>query len=132
MSRTPVPDGNLSADALWAVGWVVGIVVCGVWNAAFLNTPAFFMLAAAFVNSLAAGAVAVAGAFVLGWAAGVGLDRLHTRRHTSAALALTFVMDLVRSVPQILGLLGGYILLTQLQASGVVIGSSGQLLFMAG
>ena len=119
-------------DAQWAFIWGSGIAVCGAWNAAFLNAPAFGMLVSAFFHSIFAGIAAVAGAFVLGWSAGVGLHALRSRGWGFAALVVTFMLNIVRSVPQILGLLGGYVILTALTATGTLSGTAAQLLFMSG
>lgn len=101
-------------DIRWLVIWLAGLGLLWLWDAANLNRPAFQLLQRGFVNSLLAGAITVVVALVLGWTAGVSLYFLRSRGHHLAHLALTFLLNLVRSVPQIIGILVGYVVLTVL------------------
>ncbi len=105
-------NSGVRTDAVWLGVWLAGMLTLGVWDALFLNRPAFSALLTAFTNSMIAGLVSVFMAFLLGWAAGVGLHFLDRSTGRVLHTLLVFLMNVVRSVPQILGLLGGYIVLT--------------------
>ena len=117
-------------DKLWFAVWLGGLFVLGLWNAFFLNEPAWVLIRAASVNTLVACALAVGLAVALGWSTGVALYFLETRRR-SLYLTLTFVLNVIRSVPQIVGALIGYILLTIFVEDEVLRSQSMQLAWIA-
>ena len=108
------------SDLGWVAVWVLGLTAVWLWNAAFLNAPAFALLQQAFLNSMGAGIVAVAGTLVLGWGTAVTLDLLHRREMKGLHLLLTFLLNLLRSLPQMIGILIGYVLLTVLIAHDII------------
>ncbi|MBP1656183.1 MAG: Binding-protein-dependent transport system inner rane component [Bacteroidetes bacterium] len=101
-----------SPDRLWAGLWILGIGALWAWDAAFLNRPAYLRLQAAFVNTMAGATLTVLFTLVLGWSAGLVLDSLSRRSSRIPYLLLTFTLSLIRSLPQIVGILIGYVLLT--------------------
>ena len=101
-------------DLLWCLIWAAGIGLLLLWDLAFLNTPALERLLAALGNTIAAGLIVVVLALLLGWGSGTGLYLLARRGRTGGYLAGTFVLNLVRSIPQIVGILAGYVVLTLL------------------
>ena len=101
-----------SPDILWAGIWILGTGALWAWNAAFLNQPAFLRLQAAFVNTMAGATLTLLFTLLMGWSAGVVLDFLSRRTSRIPYLLLTFALNLVRSLPQIVGILIGYVLLT--------------------
>lgn len=107
-------------DLAWIAVWAAGLAAVWLWNASFLNAPAFALLQSAFLNSMGAGIVAVAGTLVLGWGTAVTLDYLHRREMKALHLLLTFLLNLLRSLPQMIGILIGYVILTVLIAHDVV------------
>jgi hypothetical protein len=56
----------------------------------------------------------VAGTLALGWSTAVLLDYLHRRRFAAPHLLVTFLLNLLRSLPQMIGILIGYVVLTVL------------------
>lgn len=115
---------------LWFVIWLSGLVLLGIWNSLFLNAPAFALIRTAFGNTLIAGALVVALSVVLGWTLGVVLYFLETRRRPLYLIAV-FGLNLLRSVPQIVGILIGYVLLTLLIEQEVLRSQASQLVWMA-
>ena len=107
-------------DLVWVAVWLAGLAAVWLWNAAFLNAPAFALLRQAFLNSMGAGVVAVAGTLVLGWGTAVTLDFLQRRELRGLPLLLTFLLNLLRSLPQMIGILIGYVVLTVLIEQDVV------------
>ena len=101
-----------SPDRLWTGVWVIGLGAMWIWDAAFLNQPAFLRLQAAFVNTMAGATLTLLFTLLMGWSAGVVLDFLSRHSTRVPYLLLTFALNLVRSLPQIVGILIGYVLLT--------------------
>ena len=122
---------RLPADLTWGVAWGGGMLALTLWNAIFLNEPAFLLFLTAFLHSLMAGIITVASAMALGWSAGIGLFFLDTPRMQSLRLALMFTVSIIRSVPQLLGLLGGYAILTLLILDRTIESAFVQLLWMS-
>lgn len=119
------------ADLAWGAIWGTVMIVAFIWNAFFLNTPAFILLLKAVVHSLFTGMITVAIAMALGWAAGVGFFFLESSRKKAPYVFLTLLVNCIRSVPQILGLISGYVVLTILVRDETIINSTFQLLWMA-
>ncbi|MCC6398937.1 MAG: ABC transporter permease subunit [Bacteroidetes bacterium] len=101
-----------SPDLLWTTVWILGTGALWAWNAAFLNHPAFLRLQAAFLNTMAGATLTLLFTLLMGWSAGVLLDFLSRRPSRVPYLLLTFALNLIRSLPQIVGILIGYVLLT--------------------
>jgi ABC-type methionine transport system permease subunit len=107
-------------DTRWGLIWAAGIGLLFVWNGFFLNTPSFHRLQTAFLNSLLGGCVVVILTLGLGWVTGVSLYFLESKGHRSIYLTFSFLLNLLRSVPQIVGVLVGYIvLIVVLERSGI-------------
>lgn len=104
----PPPRG----DARWALVWAAGIGAMWLWDLIFLNAPAFAQVRLALFNSLLGGALVVVFSMLLGWGAALLMDTLEQRGRRSVYLVLTFVFDLIRSIPQIVGILLGDVVLT--------------------
>lgn len=122
---------GITADLAWGATWAVLMVAVFIWNAVFLNTPAFLLLLEAIRNSLFTGLVAVVGAMTLGWITGVGLFFLETWRKRTLYALITFLVNCIRSVPQILGIIAGYTVLTAFLRDEM-FGATLQLFWMAG
>lgn len=101
-------------DLLWSALWVGGLALTWAWLGLYLNTPARILVGAACVHTFGGAAAAVALAFVMGWGAALFLHFLESSRRRAAYLALSFLLNLLRSVPQIVGMLIGYVIVTGL------------------
>src|ERR1041384_2881881 len=115
---------------LWPVIWLGGLCGLLTWDSLFLNGPAYKRLPGAFANTMLAGAIAVFLAPLLGWGAGAALHLLETRRRF-LYLGVTFILNIIRSIPQIVGILGAYVLLTILIQYEVVQSRPAQLVWIA-
>jgi ABC-type dipeptide/oligopeptide/nickel transport system permease subunit len=100
-------------DRRWVVFWIGGLVALGLWDVFALNAPAFLLVRRAAANTLAGAVMVVVLSLAMGWGAGVLLHMLETR-HRRVYLPVAFVFNILRSVPQIVGVLIGYIVLTVL------------------
>lgn len=121
---------RLRQDIRWTLLWVAGLAAIGVWDALFLNAPAFALVRAAALHTFAGAGLVVLLALLLGWGIGLLVHFLETRLRP-AAFPLVFLINVVRSVPQILGALGGYVLLTLLIRRELLQSSALQLGWMS-
>ncbi len=117
-------------DKLWFLIWLTGLAVMGFWCTLFLNKPAFLLMQTACANTLMACVCAVAASLALGWSVGVLLFFLEGRQPL-LYLSLTFVLNLIRSIPQIVGTLIGYVILTLLIEQEILQSRQSQLIWMA-
>lgn len=118
-------------DLQWVLLWVAGIALMWLWDLAFLNAPAFTQVRLALFNSLFGGVMVVAFSMLLGWGSALLLDALQQRGHQAAYLVLTFLLNLIRSIPQIVGILLGAVILTGAIVDGVLRSSLLQLILMS-
>jgi ABC-type dipeptide/oligopeptide/nickel transport system permease subunit len=118
-------------DKLWLGVWLAGLGCLWMWNAFFLNAPAFERLRAASLNTLLVSVLVVVFAFVWGWLSARALHVLDEARWRSPYLLATFVFNLIRSVPQIVGVLIGYVILTLFMQSDILPQQSLQLVWMS-
>ncbi len=116
-------------DRRWLLIWLLGLLALWLWDSAFLNRPALERLETAFLNTVATGLLVILLSLLLGWSAGVALYFFDRRRLLSPVA--TFVLDLLRSVPQIVGILIGYVVLTILIKEEVLQTTWSQVLWMA-
>jgi len=101
-----------SQHARWAVLWFAGMAVLLGWDLLFLNRPALAQIQTALLNSLVGGFLVVLFSMVLGWLSALGLHYLEQGGNRTSYLLLTFSLNLLRSLPQIIGILLGYVVLT--------------------
>jgi ABC-type amino acid transport system permease subunit len=101
-------------DKVWGLIWIGGIALLWIWDAAFLNPPAFQKIQTAMVNTMIGGILVVLFTLLLGWSVGVAITFAETKRNRIPFLSLTFLVNLVRSIPQMVGILMGYMILTVL------------------
>lgn len=119
-------------DLLWLAIWLAGMALLWVWDAIFLNAPAFSRLETAFVNSLFTGAMVVLFSLAFGWLLGVGLHMLEHSGSRLGFATISFMTDILRSVPQIIVVLIGYVVLTLLLQNEIIRSSIVQLVWIAG
>jgi ABC-type dipeptide/oligopeptide/nickel transport system permease subunit len=106
-------------DTRWAMLWLAVTTVLGIWDVLFLNAPALKRVSLGFVNTFAIALMTAVFTLVLGWATAVGLHGLEAQGRRGRYMILTFVLNLARSVPQIVGILFGYIAIARFGDSGV-------------
>jgi ABC-type dipeptide/oligopeptide/nickel transport system permease subunit len=116
-------------DKLWLLIWLSGLCCLGLWCTLFLNRPAFDLLQTAAANTLFVCLLAVICSLLLGWLLGVLLYFLETRGHP-LYLPFIFLLNLMRSIPQIVGALIGYVILTLLIQANILTSNPSQLAWM--
>lgn len=118
-------------DKLWLCVWIGGLAFLWLWNGFFLNSPAFAQLREASLNTLFVGVVVVILSSLLGWLSGLTLIFLDHAHNKVPYLSLTFLVNVIRSVPQIIGVLIGYVILTSLITNEILLNPYTQLLWMS-
>lgn len=107
-------------DQLWFVIWIGGLSTLWVWDSFFLNRPAFERLQEASLNTFAIALEVIVLTALTGWISGVVLARTENSRWHFVYLIATFFFNLIRSVPQIVGILIGYAIVTALIQQGIL------------
>jgi hypothetical protein len=97
------------SDLRWTLIWIGGLLAALIWSRLFLNYPAFSRLLSAMFNSLWVAVLAVLFSFILGYGATLLQYSLQKQRIRTLEMLFIFALNLIRSVPQIIGLLSGYI-----------------------
>ena len=118
-------------DKLWLYIWLTGLVLLWLWNILFLNHPALVRLGEASLNTLFVCVIVVVLSALFGWGSGLSLHFLEQAKTSIPYISLTFLVNLIRSVPQIIGVLIGYVLLTVFIANQILVSEYAQLLWMA-
>ena len=114
-------------DLLWALIWTSGTGALWVWLNASLNAPARLQVQAACINTVLGALGVVLIALALGWSTALTLHYLDKPRRRKAYFVLTFLLNLARSVPQMVGMLLGYVALTVLIRGDALRSESAQL-----
>lgn len=99
-------------DRQWMAVWVVGIGIVWSWDILMLNKPALAQIERALVHTIAVSALAVIFSFFLGWTSALALHFSENSGYRRWYLMLTFLLNVLRSIPQIIGVLLGYAVLT--------------------
>jgi ABC-type amino acid transport system permease subunit len=110
----------MSKDIRWTLIWLCTTAVFGVWDVIFLNKPALKLVVAGFFNTVVIAAMVIVFTLVFGWCAAMGMHYLQKARNKAGFLLLNFIFNLIRSVPQVVGVLFGYIGVGMLIRQGVI------------
>jgi ABC-type antimicrobial peptide transport system permease subunit len=100
--------------AVWLAVWFGGMTAVWCWLVAFLNTPAREQIERAFLYTFASSLAAVMIALSLGWGSALLFHKLEAPSLRRWYFVWSFLMNLHRSIPQFLGLLGGYVVMASL------------------
>ncbi len=105
-------------DIRWLGIWLGGIAALAVWDTLFLNKPALKRVAVGFANTLTIALLVIVFTLVLGWVVTLVLHYLERGPRRAVYMVVRFVLDLIRSVPQVVGILLGYVAVSMLRQSG--------------
>jgi len=122
---------RMPKDRRWLIIWLVVTAFVAVWDILFLNKPALLKVVAGFFNTMAIALLAVLFTLALGWVATVLLHSLSRRGHGAGYIVVTFLLNVIRSIPQIVGVLFGYVIVGLLLANGTIRGNFGVFVIMA-
>jgi hypothetical protein len=114
----------------WTIILFAGYILLWIWDAAFLNPLSYNILRLALAYSIFSAGLSVVIAVTVGWGIGVSLYFLAQKKMVAYVLSITFIINLLRSIPQIIGLLIGYSLLTFWLAQGSLESSLIQIIWM--
>jgi ABC-type amino acid transport system permease subunit len=106
-------------DIRWLMIWCGAILLVTVWDVLFLNKPALKLVVQGFFNTFTIAALVIVITLVLGWLSTVALQFLQSRNRVGYLL-LSFALNLTRSVPQVVGILFGYIGVGLLLQTGTI------------
>jgi ABC-type methionine transport system permease subunit len=97
-------------DRLWIVFWFGGVAGIWMWDVLFLNTPALDQIEKAFVNTMVSSILVAMLSLVASWILALTLHFTEEKR--ALHLSLNFLINVIRSVPQIIGVLVCYAVIT--------------------
>lgn len=120
-----------SKDILWGAIYLAGMLLLILWDSVFLNSPAYSKVFKAYFNSIFAGVLVIVFAAALGWGTALGDYYVHKRGNKILITLWDLFINMFKSVPQIIGILVGYIFLAILISHEVITGSFFQLFWMA-
>lgn len=107
-------------DKRWTAIWLIAIVTLAIWDILFLNKPALKKVYIGFVNTFSIGLLVVVCTLLLGWVLTLGLHYLGNKRNRAGYIAVTFFLNILRSIPQIVGVLFTYIGIATLISTGLI------------
>ncbi len=114
-------------DITWIMVWIAGIGMLWVWNLLFLNPPAREQLETAFVNTILISCLVIV--FSLLFAISYAL--IQQFWIPVVQISGRFIINLIRSIPQIVGILIGYVLITLLMQNNIIEGKIQIIILMA-
>lgn len=118
-------------DQIWLLTWVAIVAVMGIWDHRFLNRPAFQRVITGSCNTFAIALMAVLFTVSLAWGITLLTHALERRGSKTGIIVLTFFLNLIRSIPQVIGILFGYIVIAHLVNAGSITGSFTIFLLMS-
>ncbi len=118
-------------DKLWLFTWIGGILLIWIWDMVFLNNPALRQIEEGFINTFIISFMVIIFSLFFAWMIIIIDTTVNNIRFKGIKLLLTFILNLLRSVPQIIGILAGYILLTYFITGNVINNHLLIILFIA-
>lgn len=101
-------------DRLWLTIWLLGMSFLLIWDVLYLNKPAMTKVLEGTFNTFLIAIIVIFVALILGWFL-INLSFQFQRRGWNVLETLfTFFIDLLRSIPQIIGILLGFIFIAGL------------------
>lgn len=120
-----------AGDRRWITIWIISVTTAGIWNALFLNRPAFEKVLEGFFNTVTISLLAVAFTLIMAWMTTLLFHRLESSNNRVGSLMLSFVINIVRSIPQIVGVLFGYIGIAAMVTAGILPGKAAVFILMS-
>jgi len=94
-------------DLRWSLIWLFTTAIIGLWDVLFLNKPALKLVIAGFINTFTIAVLVLIFTLLLGWLAAMALH--YFQKNKILFVVLNFFINLVRSIPQVVGILFCYI-----------------------
>jgi ABC-type dipeptide/oligopeptide/nickel transport system permease subunit len=109
-------------DSRWALILFAGLAAIGIWDILFLNKPALRFVVSGFINTVFVALFVVVFTLVFAWCVTLCLNYLESHKHKASYLLMTFLLNTIRSVPQVVGILFGYVVVSVLIQNNVIRG----------
>ena len=107
-------------DKLWLFTWLIVVAFVGIWDTLFLNRPALKQVVAGFINTFFISLLVIIVTLFFSWCMTLLLHYFESKKTKVGYLLVTFLLNLLRSIPQIVGILFGYILVAYLIGKGIL------------
>jgi len=91
-----------------------------IWDIIFLNKPAFHKVTAGFFNTFIIALLVVLFTLAIGWMITLLMHSLQSKTNRAPYFIVTFFLNLIRSIPQIVGVLFAYVGITLLVQGSVI------------
>ncbi|MCK6601214.1 MAG: hypothetical protein L6Q77_05265 [Bacteroidetes bacterium] len=127
MKTRSVRFPGLPGDLFWLAIWLLGCLLVLLWDAVFLNKPALIRVWTGFGNTLSVAGISLVTALVFSFFLSSGFILARWNGFGKLAAAAELLLSVSRSVPQIIGLLTGFLILTVLVTQEVLTGKAGIL-----
>lgn len=118
-------------DKRWLLIWLTSILFIGIWDFFFLNRPAFLSVIDGFVNTLFIAFSAVVFTILFAWIVTILFYYSESNNKKIVFFVLSFLVNLIRSIPQIIGVLFGYMAITILVNQGILTSKIIIFIFMS-
>jgi len=115
---------SISNDTKWILIWLAGISVLLVWDLVFLNKPALARVWFGFGNTLLVSVISLITALFLSFTVSSWITLSKWDGRPKLAKSGELFLNIFRSVPQIIGLLTGFLILTLLVTSEFMTGKT--------
>jgi ABC-type amino acid transport system permease subunit len=118
-------------DRWWIFFWLSGMFSVWGWNKQFLNAPALEQIEIGLFNTFVITLMVIIFALILTWLITMALHYTDRKPLHFIHISVTFFLNIIRSVPQIIGILLGYVILTSYIEQGKIYHSVMVFLLMA-
>ncbi len=108
-------------DYFWIFIWMTGLLFLWIWNLFFLNKPDFDQIKQGLFNTFIISFLVIIFSMIFGWVFGLALHFFEKMRFKIFYSIFNFVINVIRSIPQIIGILVLYFLITILMQKEIVI-----------
>jgi ABC-type methionine transport system permease subunit len=107
-------------DISWTGFWLCGLIILWIWDVLFLNKPDLLQIQSAVLNTFLMSLLVVALSGLLGWIFSLLVFFLKKSVNQISYTIFTFIINIIRSIPQIIGILMLYFLITFLMFQNIV------------
>lgn len=118
-------------DYFWSFIWITGLFLLWIWNLLFLNRPDFEQIKLGLFNTFIVSFIVIILSLILGWIFGLTLYFLEKARIPIFYSIINFIVNIIRSIPQIIGILILYFFITLLMQSEIVTSNYTIIFLMA-
>ncbi len=118
-------------DYFWIFIWMTGLLFLWIWNLFFLNKPDFDQIKQGLFNTFIISFLVIIFSMIFGWVFGLALHFFEKMRFKIFYSIFNFVINVIRSIPQIIGILVLYFLITILMQKEIVINNYMIIFLMA-